>query len=76
MKCSLSNTCKRRFLCCHFCDDKKCDVRCLDELKTCKFFCDVKCNPDDLDDVSTSPIKRTVKLPTKPITLKNKKEAK
>ena len=38
MKCSIYNTiCKTRFLCCHFCDNKKCEWRCLDTREGCKY---------------------------------------
>lgn len=45
MKCALRNTCARKYLCCNYCKEKKCDDRCKDDHKDCKYFCNI---PDDL----------------------------
>ncbi len=42
MKCILTNTCnKHPKMCCHFCNDKNCYVRCNDDHKHCQWFEDV-----------------------------------
>ena len=35
--CIHSNICKDKYLCCHFCNDKKCWCRCKDDLETCEY---------------------------------------
>lgn len=35
--CVLRNKCDNPDLCCYYCDNKKCEVRCLDNKTTCKF---------------------------------------
>ena len=38
MKCLIMNTCENKFLCCHFCNEKRCKARCYDKYKNCKYF--------------------------------------
>lgn len=38
MKCLIINMCENKFLCCHFCDVKRCKERCHDKHKNCKYF--------------------------------------
>ena len=38
MKCLIMNTCENKFLCCHFCKEKRCQGRCYDKYKNCKYF--------------------------------------
>lgn len=42
MKCLIMNTCENKFLCCHFCNAKRCKARCYDKHKKCKYFENVK----------------------------------
>ena len=37
MKCSIPNLCKTKYLCCHYCDNKQCEFRCLDNREGCKY---------------------------------------
>lgn len=40
--CVYRNTCvENKHLCCHFCKDKKCEDRCLDNREVCKFKCEL-----------------------------------
>ena len=56
MKCFYKNTCKHKYLCCHYCKER-CDVRCKDDYKRCDSFYDVKIN--SADDEKVSPRKET-----------------
>lgn len=38
MTCLLRNTCSNRYLCCHFCKNKQCELRCKDKHATCSWF--------------------------------------
>lgn len=35
--CVLKNECQNPDMCCHFCSNKKCAVRCLDDVAKCKY---------------------------------------
>lgn len=45
--CIFSNTCEDRWLCCHFCNNKKCWCRCLDDKDTCKYRCELPPPPEE-----------------------------
>lgn len=38
MQCMIPNTCADRSLCCNFCANMQCSVRCKDDSKKCKYF--------------------------------------
>lgn len=65
MKCHLRNTCERKYLCCHYCADKKCTVRCNDEVVGCKWFADEQCDVGNETELKTAP-KRKVGKRRKP----------
>lgn len=39
--CSLRNMCDNKYLCCHFCSNKKCEFRCMDDHKKCDYKTDL-----------------------------------
>lgn len=46
--CILKNTCiENKHLCCHFCKNKKCDDRCLDNIDECKYRCELSPYPEE-----------------------------
>ena len=46
--CILKNTCvENKHLCCHFCKNKKCDDRCLDDIDKCKYRCELSPYPEE-----------------------------
>ena len=79
MKCLLWNTCQHRFLCCSYCNDKKCEVRCEDSCKNCRWFVDEefsKGNDGEFEiDDKTPPVKYTKPIPVvfKTVDFKSKK---
>lgn len=38
MQCLIMNLCNHPDTCCHFCDEKRCGSRCLDNYKKCKYY--------------------------------------
>ena len=50
MKCILSNLCKRKHLCCNYCEIKTCDDRCYDNCKKCKWFNDKSLTEKELEE--------------------------
>jgi hypothetical protein len=49
--CIYRNTCvENKYLCCHFCKDKKCEDRCLDNIDTCKYRCELPPPPEEKED--------------------------
>lgn len=70
MKCFLKSFCKKKFLCCHFCLNKKCWQRCTDKTTKCKWFGKEKVDVSDIDAVNTPP---TGYIKTKPVKKKLKK---
>lgn len=38
MQCMIPNTCADRALCCNFCGNMQCPVRCKDDHEKCKYF--------------------------------------
>ena len=38
--CSISNMCEnsdKKFICCHYCDEKRCKYRCKDSVSSCEY---------------------------------------
>lgn len=42
MKCWLSNSCEHKYLCCNFCNNKKCPDRCHGDFENCQYSCTLR----------------------------------
>lgn len=55
MKCALKNFCEKKFLCCHYCTNKRCWQRCTDKNTQCGQYCPEIVLISDLEAVNTPP---------------------
>ena len=58
--CVFRNTCvKNKYLCCHFCKDKRCEDRCSDNRDICKFKCELPTPPkkEEKDETDANKLK-------------------
>lgn len=55
MKCFLRNTCEQKYLCCNYCADTECDVRCNDKVVGCKWFAAEPCDVADEESLRAAP---------------------
>ena len=65
MKCVLRNRCEASYLCCNFCQSKKCRERCQDKHENCKYFSSDLCDIYDEETTNSPPefmIKRSGKF--------------
>lgn len=52
MKCLLRNSCSHKYLCCNFCNDKKCSIRCNDKFHNCNYWYNININSKEDENIN------------------------